>query len=70
MFFLRTGFEEYKNFHVVLNYVIAGKYHVTEYLGSVAFNKAIQAHDLHTGMDVCVKIIKKQQTLLTRVLMR
>lgn len=50
--------------------MIAGKYHVTEYLGSAAFNKAIQAHDLHTGMDVCVKIIKKQQTLLTRVLMR
>jgi len=52
---LRTGFEEDKNFHVVLNFVIAGRYHVTEYLGFVAFSKAIQAHDLHTGMDVCVK---------------
>ncbi|KAK1288676.1 Serine/threonine-protein kinase AFC2 [Acorus calamus] len=31
--------------------VIAGRYHVTEYLGSAAFSKAIQAHDLHTGMD-------------------
>ena len=58
---LRTGFEEDKNFHVVLNSVIAGRYHVTEYLGSAAFSKAIQAHDLHTGLDVCVKIIKNNK---------
>ncbi|CAN6465671.1 unnamed protein product [Victoria cruziana] len=57
----RTGFEEDKNFHVVLNSVIAGRYHVTEYLGSAAFSKAIQAHDLHTGMDVCVKIVKNNK---------
>ncbi|KAE8663318.1 hypothetical protein F3Y22_tig00112988pilonHSYRG00130 [Hibiscus syriacus] len=50
-----------KNFHVVLNSVIAGRYHVTEYLGSAAFSKAIQAHDLHTGMDVCLKIIKNNK---------
>ncbi|CAK9164351.1 unnamed protein product [Ilex paraguariensis] len=56
-----TGFEEDKNFHVVLNSVLAGRYHVTEYLGSAAFSKAIQAHDLHTGMDVCVKIIKNNK---------
>jgi serine/threonine protein kinase len=30
-------------------------------LGSAAFSKAIQAHDLHTGMDVCVKIIKNNK---------
>ncbi|GER56733.1 kinase family protein [Striga asiatica] len=59
--FCGTGFEEDKNFHVVLNSVIAGRYHVTEYLGSAAFSKAIQAHDLHTGMDVCVKIIKNNK---------
>ncbi|XP_022897164.1 uncharacterized protein LOC111410821 isoform X2 [Olea europaea var. sylvestris] len=57
----RTGFEEDKNFHVPLNSVIAGRYHVTEFLGSAAFSKAIQAHDLHTGMDVCVKIIKNNK---------
>ncbi|CAA2986199.1 Dual-specificity tyrosine-phosphorylation regulated kinase [Olea europaea subsp. europaea] len=57
----RTGFEEDKSFHVVLNSVIAGRYHVTEYLGSAAFSKAIQAHDLHMGMDVCVKIIKNNK---------
>ena len=59
--FFRTGFEEEKNFHVVLNSVIAGRYHVTEYLGSAAFSKAIQAHDLQTGMDVCIKIIKNNK---------
>ncbi|PNX82142.1 ATP binding protein, partial [Trifolium pratense] len=58
---LLTGFEEDKNFHVVLNSVIAGRYHVTEYLGSAAFSKAIQAHDLHTGVDVCIKIIKNNK---------
>ena len=45
----------------MLNSVIAGRYHVTEYLGSAAFSKAIQAHDLHTGMDVCIKIIKNNK---------
>ncbi|URD82557.1 Protein tyrosine kinase [Musa troglodytarum] len=60
-FFQRTGFEEDKNFQVVLNSVIAGRYHVTEYLGSAAFSKAIQAHDLQSGMDVCMKIIKNNK---------
>nr|CAB3498412.1 unnamed protein product [Digitaria exilis] len=53
----RTGFEEEKNFNVVLNSVIAGRYHVSEYLGSAAFSKAIQAHDLHTGMDEHLLIV-------------
>ncbi|KAK4370762.1 hypothetical protein RND71_010237 [Anisodus tanguticus] len=60
-FDLETGFEEDKSFQVVLNSVIAGRYQVTEYLGSAAFSKAVQAHDLHTGMDVCVKIIKNNK---------
>ncbi len=46
---------------MVINAVIGGGYHVTEYLGSAAFSKAIQAHDLHTGMDVCMKIIKNNK---------
>ncbi|KAI5066126.1 hypothetical protein GOP47_0018750 [Adiantum capillus-veneris] len=57
----RTGFEEDKDFPVMINSVIAGRYHVTEYLGSAAFSKALQAHDLHTGMDVCLKIIKNNK---------
>ncbi|KAF9674602.1 hypothetical protein SADUNF_Sadunf10G0144100 [Salix dunnii] len=37
------------------------RYYVTEYLGSAAFSKVIQAHDLHTGIDVCLKIIKNDK---------
>ncbi|KAF9676935.1 hypothetical protein SADUNF_Sadunf08G0055000 [Salix dunnii] len=57
----RTGFEEHKDLPIVLNTVIAGRYYVTEYLGSAAFSKVIQAHDLHTGIDVCLKIIKNDK---------
>ncbi|XP_058110224.1 uncharacterized protein LOC131253293 isoform X2 [Magnolia sinica] len=57
----RTGFEENKDLPIVLNTIIAGRYYVTEYLGSAAFSKVIQAHDLQTGMDVCLKIIKNDK---------
>ncbi|XP_062207332.1 DYRK-family kinase pom1-like isoform X2 [Phragmites australis] len=57
----RTGFEENKDFPIVLHSVIAGRYYVTEYLGSAAFSKVVQAHDLQTGMDVCLKIIKNDK---------
>ncbi|PKA49906.1 Serine/threonine-protein kinase AFC3 [Apostasia shenzhenica] len=57
----RTGFEENKDFQIVLNSVIAGRYYVTEYLGSAAFSRVVQAHDLHTGVDVCLKIIKNDK---------
>ncbi|XP_028556358.1 dual specificity tyrosine-phosphorylation-regulated kinase 4 isoform X3 [Dendrobium catenatum] len=57
----RTGFEENKDFQIVLNSVVAGRYYLTEYLGSAAFSKVVQAHDLHTGTDVCLKIIKNDK---------
>ena len=53
---------------MVINAVIAGCYHVTEYLGFVAFSKAIQAHDLHTRMDVCMKIIKNNKNFFDQSL--
>ncbi|KAI4382771.1 hypothetical protein MLD38_008689 [Melastoma candidum] len=56
-----TGFEENKDLPIVLNTVISGRYYVTEYLGSAAFSKVIQAHDLQTGVDVCLKIIKNDK---------
>ncbi|XP_073042314.1 uncharacterized protein [Primulina eburnea] len=40
----RTGFEENKELPIVLNNIIAGRYYVTEYLGSAAFSKVIQEH--------------------------
>jgi len=43
-----TGFEEEKDIPIEINFVIVGRYHVSEYLGSASFSKAIQVHDLHT----------------------
>lgn len=57
----RTGFEENKDFQIVLNSIVAGRYYLTEYLGSAAFSKVVQAHDLYTGTDVCLKIIKNDK---------
>lgn len=53
----RTGFEENKDLPIVLNSVIGGRYYITEYIGSAAFSKVVQAQDLHNGVDVCLKII-------------
>ncbi|XP_047328728.1 probable serine/threonine-protein kinase dyrk2 isoform X2 [Impatiens glandulifera] len=57
----RTGFEENKELPIVMNSVIAGRYYVTEYLGSAAFSRVVQAQDLLTGVDVCLKIIKNDK---------
>lgn len=57
----RTGFEEHKDFPVVLGSVVAGRYQLMEYLGSAAFSKAVQALDMQTGMLVCLKIIKNNK---------
>lgn len=57
----RTGFEENKDLPIVLNSVIGYRYCVTEYLGSAAFSKVVQAHDLQMGIDVCLKIIKNDK---------
>jgi hypothetical protein len=42
----RTGFEETKEFPIVINSIIAGRYQILEYLGSAAFSKAVQCVDL------------------------
>ena len=57
----RTGFEANKDLPIVLKTILAGRYYITEYLGSAAFSKVVQAHDLHTGIDVCLKIIKNDK---------
>ncbi|KAL3834838.1 hypothetical protein ACJIZ3_009574 [Penstemon smallii] len=57
----RTGFEENKELPIVMNSIIAGRYYVTEFLGSAAFSRVVQAHDLYSGMDVCLKIIKNDK---------
>ncbi|OMJ95010.1 hypothetical protein SteCoe_1708 [Stentor coeruleus] len=57
----KTGFEETKDFQIVINSIIAGRYQVIEYLGSAAFSKAIQCLDLITKEMVCLKIIENNK---------
>ncbi|KAL0740131.1 hypothetical protein Bca4012_081644 [Brassica carinata] len=57
----RTGFEANKDLPIILNSVIGGRYYITEYIGSAAFSKVVQAQDLHNGVDVCLKIIKNDK---------
>jgi len=42
----RTGFEETKEFGIIINSVIAARYEIVEYLGSAAFSKTIGCRDL------------------------
>jgi len=44
----KTGFEETKDFPIVIGSIIGGRYQVVEYLGSAAFSKAIQCYDIHS----------------------
>ena len=57
----RTGFEESREFPIVVNEIIAGRYQILEYLGSAAFSRAVQCLDLATGSLVCIKIIKNSK---------
>jgi len=57
----KTGFEESKDFPIVINSIVAGRYQVVEYLGSAAFSKAIQCYDIHTEQMVCMKIIENNK---------
>ena len=57
----KTGFEETKEFPIVIGSVIAGRYLVQEYLGSAAFSKAIQCYDMNKKQTVCMKIIENNK---------
>ena len=57
----RTGFEETKEFPIVIGSIIAGRYQTMEYLGSAAFSKAIQCLDLKTNQHYCMKIIENNK---------
>jgi len=57
----RTGFEETKEFPIIIGSIIAGRYQIMEYLGSAAFSKAIQCVDLTTGNHYCMKVIENNK---------
>jgi len=57
----RTGFEETKDFPIVINSIIAGRYQILQYLGSAAFSKAIECLDIVTQQRVCMKVIENNK---------
>jgi hypothetical protein len=64
----KTGFESVKEFPIVVGDVIAGRYQVTEYVGSAAFSRAVQCIDLKFGHDVCIKIIRNGKDFFDQAL--
>ena len=57
----RTGFEESKDFKIVINNLIAGRYQILGYLGNAAFSKAVKCLDTKTNTLVCLKIIENNK---------
>ncbi|CUG85687.1 protein kinase, putative [Bodo saltans] len=57
----RTGFEEAKDFPIVPNTVIAGRYQILQYLDSAAFSRAVKCLDLKHKHEVCIKIIRNSK---------
>lgn len=75
-----TGFEESRDFPIKQNDIIAGRYEITQYLGSAAFSRAIQCLDKktnkmvrhacshHSQIQVCIKIIKNTKDFFDQCL--
>lgn len=57
----RTGFEEEKDFKIMVNDIIADRYQILEHIGSAAFSNAVQAFDMVEEIPVCMKIIKNNK---------
>ncbi len=57
----RTGFEETKEFPIIIGSMIAGRYKVVEFLGSAAFSKTVHAIDSTNQNHYCLKIIENNK---------
>jgi serine/threonine protein kinase len=57
----RTGFEDHKDFQIVINEVIAGRYQIVSVLGQAQFSKAVQVLNLDDGQYYCMKIISNNK---------
>ena len=57
----RTGFEESKDFKIVINNLIAGRYQILAYLGNAVFSKAVKCLDIKENKLVCLKIIENNK---------
>ena len=58
----KTGYEESREFPIVINDVIAGRYQVIEKLGGGAFASAVKVMDLSDNSKItCLKIFSQQK---------
>lgn len=59
----RTGPEPGNEFPVKVGDLVAGRYYITDNLGSAVFSRVMQAQDLMTDRLVAVKVIKKDKAV-------
>ena len=65
----RTGFEESKDFKIVINTLIAGRYQIRAYLDNAAFSKVVKCLDTkEENKLVCLKIIENNKSYFDRAL--
>lgn len=57
----KTGFEDPKDFQIVINEVIAGRYQMIELLGQAQFSKAVKVRNLDDDKFYCLKIISNNK---------
>jgi hypothetical protein len=60
----KTGFEEDKDFTIVINEVLAGRYQIVSMLGQAQFSKAIEVKDLTNQKRYCLKVILNDKDYL------
>ena len=60
----RTGFEDSKDFPIVLGSLIAGRYRVMEFLGAASFAKCVHVKDLKKNIHCCLKIIENNKDFI------
>lgn len=60
----RTGFEDSKDFPIVLGSLIAGRYRVMEFLGAASFAKCVHVKDLKQNVHCCLKIIENNKDFI------
>ena len=64
----RTGFEESKEFPIVIGSLIAGRYRVLEFISSASFSKTAHCEDQKLNTRVCLKIIENNKDYLDQSL--
>eukprot|EP01125_Pyxidicula_operculata_P002824 TRINITY_DN1264_c2_g3_i3.p1 TRINITY_DN1264_c2_g3~~TRINITY_DN1264_c2_g3_i3.p1 ORF type:complete len:548 (-),score=134.10 TRINITY_DN1264_c2_g3_i3:1442-3040(-) len=65
---MKTGFEDTRDFPIVMRDIVAGRYEVVDNLGSAAFSRCVQCLDHKSGKMVCVKIIKNTKDFFDQCL--